>query len=509
VVERIIHRAIARHAATRPTAPALVHGGTTVAFQTLDAAAGTYAAMFSERGITQGDIIPVLLSRSAHAVALQLGVLKCGAAYAGLDRRWPRERLESLLRWMNPPLLVLDPAVAREFPGYPTFIPPDGDLAVVAAQDRHGIPAAVTPDDPATVFFTSGTTGTPKGVVAPHRAIIRLFGPDGLHGFGPGHSILQAAPPGWDMYAFEVWGSLTSGATSVLTDGDYLMPGDLRRMVRDYRVTTVWLTTALFNLFVDEDPGCFTGLSYVYTGGEKLSPRHVAVFLEHHPELPLFNGYGPAESAMLTTTRRIRPEDCATLGGIPVGTPVTGTGLAILDDCGQPCPPDDVGEIWITGDGLAVGYLHDPELTARQFAEIVVGERKTRAYRTGDLGLIDTCGTLHFRGRADRQLKISGHRVEPAEVEAAARALPGVQDCAVVPIDSPGGPVTGMALFYLSKAGPVPSEVSQDPLRLRSQLASALPSYLVPNVVRVLDRFPVTINGKLDRVALTTFIRAR
>jgi D-alanine--poly(phosphoribitol) ligase subunit 1 len=504
--DRVIHEAVARHAAERPHAPALVYGGRPVSFRTLDAAADAFATRLAAQGVTHGDLVPMLMFRAPQTVALQLGILKCGAAYASLDSRWPRDRIETLLRWIRPRLFAV-PARSAEVDSWnhPVFAVPDEDLHEAAAGARKSVAFRVTPQDPATVFFTSGTTSVPKGVVAPHAAVTRLFRPGGLPGFGPGHVVPQAASLAWDMYAFEVWGALTSGATSVVTDGDYLLPGDLRRAVGDLGVTTLFLTTSLFNLFVDEDPECFAGLGHVYTGGEKLSPRHVATFLRHHPRTPLFNGYGPAENAMFTTVHRITPEDCVVPEGIPVGTPVPGTEVVLLGRDGERCPSGTVGEIWITGQGLATGYLHDSESTRRQFRMIDVGGRSLRAYRTGDLGLTDEHGTLHFRGRADRQLKIRGHRVEPGEVENAAFGMPGVHNCVVVPIDDHDGTVTGLALFYLCEEGNSTDEPG--PQGVQAHLARTLPSYLVPAVVRVMDRFPLTANGKLDRVVLEDLAR--
>jgi D-alanine--poly(phosphoribitol) ligase subunit 1 len=502
--EPLIHRAVARHAASRPDATALIIDGRQISYEALDAAACTYARELSRRGVGVGQVIPTLLPRSAQLVALQLAILKCGAAYAGLDPRWPDDRLTTILNQVSPPLVVGGHDRGR----FPAYQPPSEDVCSAAARAHPFDPVPVDALAAATVFFTSGTTGGPKGVVSPHQAVTRLFSPGGLEGFGPGHATPQAAPLPWDMYAFELWGQLTSGGTSVLVEGEHLLPGILRDLVRDCGVDTLWLTTSLFNLFVDEDPGCFWDLGQVLTGGEKLSPAHVRIFLEHHPGIPLRNGYGPAENCMLTTVHLLRFEDCDVPGGIPVGTPVPGTTVLVLDAHDQQCPPDEAGEICIAGQGLAIGYLGHPELTAAKFPTLIVDGKPLRIYRTGDIGVLDRTGVLHFRGRQDRQVKISGYRVEMAEIEVAARRVAGVRDCVALPVTAPGGEVSRLALFYLSdERSPGQSLQDGDPLGVRDELRLRLPAYLVPGVVWRLARFPVTANGKLDRAALLRLAR--
>ncbi|TNH29630.1 amino acid adenylation domain-containing protein [Micromonospora orduensis] len=503
----LIHEAVADHAARRPEATALLHRGGSVDYRTLDAAAAFHAVELAARGVGPGDVVPLLVPRSAQLVALQLAVLKCGAAYACIDPRWPAERQAAILDQLAPVLVASEPGVHRDrCESYPVE---HEHLDALAARGCRFEEVDIDPSAAAMVFFTSGTTGRPKGVVSPHRAVTRLFGPAGLPGFGPGHATPQAAPVPWDMYAFELWGQLTTGGTSVLVEGEHLLPGVLRELVRDVGVDTLWLTSSLFNLFVDEDPDCFRGLGQVFTGGEKLSSGHVHRFLLAHPTVPLHNGYGPAENCMLTTTRLIRGADCEVPGGIPVGEPVPGTTVHVLDEAGQRCGTGRPGEICIAGQGLAVGYLNDPGETAARFPTVMLDGAAQRVYRTGDVGLFDDAGCLHFRGRADRQVKISGYRVELAEIEAEALRLPGVRDCTALALSDPNGQVTNLALFYVGDPGedaPAGPSMS-DPQHVLARLREVLPGYLVPRVLRRLDRFPVLANGKRDHISLLSLAR--
>lgn len=499
--EPVIHRAVAGHAAQRPTATAIISAGQHISYAMLSAAADSYAAELTRRGVRPGSVVPLLYPRSPQLIALQLGILKCGAAYAGLDLRWPAERITEVLELIAPQLAVVSDRDGHFAGKFDVYQPPREELVEAAnraSADFEPHPSKAT--DAATLFFSSGTTGRPKIIVAPHRAVTRLFHPGRLAGFGPGHATPQEAPLPWDMYAFEVWGPLVSGGSTVPVSEDHLMPRTLRELIRTAGVDTLWLTSSLFNLFLDEDADCFTGLKQVLTGGETLSPTHVRAFLSRHPGIPLRNGYGPAENPMLTTTRLLTPEDCDLPGGVPVGVAVPGTTVFVLDSAFRPCSHGEPGEICIAGEGLASAYFADAKLTAAKFPTIHVDGAPVRIYRTGDIGVTDEAGVLHFRGRVDRQVKISGHRVELDEIEITARRLPGVRDCVTIPVLARSGEVSRIALFYLADAGN--PTANGDPLDVRAQLLRRLPAYLVPGTVQRISSFPVNANGKVDTTAL-------
>ncbi|UCM86631.1 amino acid adenylation domain-containing protein [Streptomyces marincola] len=503
---RSLPAAVTDQARLRPTALALVCGDERVDYATLDAASDTYARELTEAGVRPGAVVPVLLPRSPRLVAVLLAVLKCGAAYAALDRRWPDRRIHDIVSRLRAPVAVAEDGRPR------AWAPPAAENLAQAAARRTTAPeVAVAPDDPAAVFFTSGSSGVPKGVLSPHRATTRLFPPDGapFADFGPGRVVLQAAPVSWDAFSLELWGPLTSGGTCVIAPSDYLLPDALADLVARAGVDTVWLTASLFNLFVDEespDRPCFAGIRQVLTGGERMSSAHAGRFLARYPETVLVNGYGPVESCVFATAHRVTAADCARAEDIPVGVPVPETTVHILDG-DRPAAPGEPGEICLAGDGLALGYLDDAEATAASFVTLVLDGSPTRLYRTGDLGVLDAEGTLSFRGRTDRQVKIAGHRVEPEEIETAARRVPGVREAAVVPVPAPAGGYEGLALFYTAqdRSGDGDGEDSHA-AAVRRALADALPAALVPRTVRRRASLPTTDNGKLDRRSLSAWL---
>ncbi|ONI88252.1 hypothetical protein ALI144C_07335 [Actinosynnema sp. ALI-1.44] len=467
-----VHGAVARQARLRPQATAVVCGADRVSYAELDRRADAYAAELISSGVRPGGMVPVLLPRSVDLVVALLAVLKCGAAYAVPDLRWPHVRVQDVIDQLDPPLVITRP---------PMWDPGRVD---------HIRPAPDDEDAAATVFFTSGTTGRAKGVISPHRATMRLFAQPSVR-LPIGRTMPQVAPGCWDAFSLELWGMLATGGTSVIVETDFLLPQHLRALTVD----TIFLTSALFEVAVDEDIDCFAGIATVLTGGERMSQDHARRFLRRFPTSTLINCYGPVETCVFVTAHRVRPEDCAAAGGVPVGLPMPHTEVHVLTRTGM-AAVGAIGEIGVSGHGLALGYLNAPALTRERFVTVEVDGLPRRVYRTGDLGQVTDQGVLHFRGRLDRQVKIAGHRVEPAELEAVSMSVPGVRTSRVMPVLAEGGGRNGLALYYTADPG------APAPAALRRYLASRLPSYLVPHTVRRIDAFPFSATGKIDTEAL-------
>ncbi|HWB37912.1 MAG TPA: non-ribosomal peptide synthetase, partial [Rugosimonospora sp.] len=478
-----------------PDATALVDGATRLTYAELDAWSDADAAALQRLGVGPGDFVAVLLPRTARTVAVLLGILKTGAAYAAIDPAWPRERQEWLLAEVRPRVLVGGDAAAT----VPTGQPPAPDDP---GHTGHPSPVAIAGTDPCAVFFTSGSTGTPKGVVLPHRGAARLYDDDPFAEFGRGMVLPQMFALHWDGPILDLWGPLLCGGTSVIAS-DVLQPGLLRQLCASEGVNAAVLPTAVFNMIVDEDIEALAPLRWLITGSEKVSPAHLERVLRRFPEVRLSNGYGPVESTALVTIHRIVPADIDDPGGVPIGRVMNNSLVYVLDG-DRRCAPGETGEICLGGHGLALHYLNLPELTEQKFVTQVIDGEPVRLYRTGDLGHFSADGVLYFAGRNDRQVKIRGHRIEPGEIERTADSLPGVRRSAVVAVTGTADIGESLALFYVPD-----EEKPADPTAVRSGLAARLPAYLVPRDIVAVDAIPLTRNGKVDRTALAARVPDR
>jgi amino acid adenylation domain-containing protein len=372
----------------------------------------------------------------------------------------------------------------------PGVLDVDAERAAIERAPSTDPGPVARPGDPCCLMFTSGSTGVPKGVLTPHRAlVVTLVGQDYV-GFGSDDVWLQCSPVSWDAFALELFGPLLSGATCVLQPGQVPEPAVIARLVTEHRITTMHVSASLLNFLLDEYPDVFTDVREVMTGGEAASLPHVRRLLAARPDLRLVNGYSPLENTIFTLCHVVSTSD-VDAARIPVGRVLAGKRARVLDRDLGPVPPGTPGELYMAGAGLADGYLGQPGLTAERFVADPYGPHGERMYRTGDLVRQRADGAFDFLGRADDQVKIRGFRVEPTEVRAALGRHPGVRQVeVVVREDQPGDP---RLVAYV---------VGADPADVRAFAAGVLPDHLVPSAVVALAELPRTPNGKLDRGAL-------
>jgi len=482
----------------RPHAIAVRDGGRGIDYAQLDAISTTVAAGLRARGVVAGDIIALDARRGADAIIAMLAILRCGAAYLPLDPTQPPARLATMLADANARLCLASLASETTI-----HLPAGIAIATIedcAAADAMTADAVRTGESLSYVMYTSGSTGTPKGVCIPDRAILGLVCDVGFIDLDPGTVFLQAAPLGFDASTLEIWGPLLNGGQLVIHHEVVPTAAGLGTAIRDHGVSHLWLTAALFNSVVDDDPHQLHGLRQLFTGGEALSVRHVCRMREAEPEVALFNGYGPTECTTFAATHAIA-DLAADVRSVPIGRAIDRARLHVVDGDGRPVRDGDPGELWIAGSGVALGYFGRTDLTAERFVSSPDGIGL--AYRSGDQVRVNEDGCIEFCGRIDQQVKIRGFRIELGEIEAVLGAVPGIRNAAVTAADSGHGE-RRLVAYVQPGDGQTP-----DVQAIRAQLARVLPDYMVPLRYVVLDRFPTTANGKLDRAALPRPDRSR
>ncbi|MEU5695254.1 amino acid adenylation domain-containing protein [Actinosynnema sp. NPDC020468] len=486
-----LHELFGEQVRRTPDAVAVVSEGHRLGYAELDRRANRIAHHLIDRGVRPGRVVGVLLDRGPELVPALLGVLKAGAAYTLLDPEHPAARLTAVLLRSGASAVVTTRGPGARlggFPGTTTFL--DLEQSVIAGRPESDPGVVVDPEDVASVMFTSGSTGVPKGVATAHRALVATYCAQDYADFGPQQVWLQCSPVSWDGFALELFGALLFGGSCVLQRGQRPEPAEIARLAAEHGVTVLQVSAGLFNVLVDERPEVFTGLREVFTGGEAASVTHVAKALRRFPGLKVSNGYGPAESMGFTSVHPVGPEDCER-ASVPIGRPVRNKRIHVLDGALRPVPPGVPGEVYVAGHGVAHGYIGAPRSTAERFVADPF-DPGARMYRTGDVARWTPEGVLEFVGRADDQVKIRGFRVEPAEVTAVLATCPGVRQVAVLAReDGAGG--TRLVGYVVGTAAAA---------ELREFASRVLPEFMVPSAWVSLDALPLTANGKLDGRAL-------
>ncbi|MCH9652218.1 MAG: non-ribosomal peptide synthase/polyketide synthase [Deltaproteobacteria bacterium] len=510
----------AKQAVATPLAVAVSEGAVEWSYEELRHKARGLALALSARGVQRGQRVGLCFQRGAEMVAAILGVVEAGAVYVPLDPAYPVERLRTMSDDAELCLVLRhgEEELEGAFPqGVPVvsleeILVKDGSLG--AASEPSSLPGMATSygGDLAYVMYTSGSTGRPKGIGIPHRAVSRLvLGTDYVH-LTAADRVAQIANISFDAATFEIWGALLNGARLVVLPRDLtLSPEALGRALGEEKISSLFLTTALFNQLAREAPDAFRSARYVLFGGEQVDPAAVRRVLEHGAPQRLLHVYGPTENTTFSTWQVVQesPKEAWT---VPIGGPVANSWHRVLDPRLEAVPQGVHGELCLGGDGLAVGYLGRPALTAQRFVpDAEAGGRGPaggRLYRTGDRVRLLTDGAVEFLGRFDDQVKIRGFRIEPGEVEAVLGDCPQLAEAVVlVRQDTPGD--RRLVAYAVPQpeqpdqpGQPGPSDQPVTVEDLRSFLSERLPAYMVPTAFVLLDALPLTANGKVDRRAL-------
>ncbi|MHA7702014.1 amino acid adenylation domain-containing protein [Mycobacterium sp. ML4] len=481
-----------------PDAVALSFDGHSLSYREIDEASNRLAHLLRDRGIGPGDAVGVFLQRCPEAIVAILAVLKSGAAYLPIDPNHPDARVEFIIGDATPAAVITKTGLASRLdrPGPVIIDVDDPTISISYPPDALPLPTA---DNIAHIIYTSGTTGVPKGVAIPDSCITRLFGsltadltPKPRQVWSQCHSYA------FDFSVWEIWGALLHGGRLVVVPEPITRsPSDLLALLVAERVTMLSQTPSAFYALqaaeaAQPDLSRQLQLETVVFGGEALEPQRIRTWLSNHPQAPrLINMYGITETTVHASYRRILEPD-ATGATSPIGVPLPGAAFFVLDRWLRPVPAGVVGELYVAGAGVGYGYWRRSALTAARFVACPFGGAGTRMYRSGDLVRWAADGELHYIGRADEQVKIRGHRIEPAEIATLITEFDGVEQAVVIAREDQPGDKRLVA--YITGTA--------DPGDIRAESAGKLPPYMVPAAVVALEALPLTVNGKLDTRAL-------
>jgi amino acid adenylation domain-containing protein len=459
--------------------------------------------IFEHHKNSKSELIGILSGPSEWVFITILAILKSDLAYIPLSVKMPSDRLNYILNDGKVSLVFgqkehLDTKILNH--DVEAF---EHIEQKIAGYSKECLISKARSNDLAYVMYTSGTTGTPVGVEIPHRAILRLVTNSSYFPFHLRHTFLQLAPTSFDASTFEIWGALLNGHELVIYPHSILDFIDLRKCIQHKKISCLWLTNALFNLIVDQAPETLALLKIILTGGEALSVHHIKAFQSKFPRIQLINGYGPTENTTFTCCYSIPLISKENFSSIPIGKPVHGTDVYILNPDLTQTPKGEVGELYIGGEGLALRYRNQTALTIDRFIVNPIANGKSALlYKSGDFCKMGNSGLIEFLGRKDQQIKLRGFRIELGEIERVVSNLETVSQCVVYLKKNLDGSKL-IAYFSRNKSSNINLESTINEKQLKAEIKKWLPDYMVPSIFIELLKFPINENGKIDRKRIT------
>lgn len=434
------------------------------------------------------------MDRSVSLIVWQLAILKTGAICVPIDVKAPVERVAFFLQDCDAKFTLCgDRTTSHELPESASLIRVADAEAALDQLSADPVAVHVDGATPAYILYTSGSTGVPKGVLVPHRGVVRLVRGQSYFPAGPDQCTLLLASPGFDGTNYEIWSALLNGGACAIFADHFVDYARLKQVIETFGVTCVWFSTGLFNQIVDRRIEVLASLKHVLVGGEALSAVHMKRAMSQLPQVRFANGYGPTECATFAVAWTLEVPSLWGSETVPLGWPLAQTDCVIVDESMRPVADGEVGELLLGGDGLALGYLNRPELTHERFIRNPFSaDPNARLYHTGDRCFVLPSGMIGYVGRNDDQVKLNGFRVELGEVESAIRKAHGVVNAAVVVHEFPSGARALVAGVVLDRAV---TEVR----RVQSWLATQLPDIMRPARLLAVEKLPLTLNGKVDR----------
>lgn len=488
-----IHEQFNRIAKAHPKRIAVTYDGNQIDYATTHKESHQIAARLQHLGIQSGDRIAILEQNSLLMPVALIAILKVGGIYVPLDPDSPHSVTAGILNEIKPALVICAsqvPTYQIKGPRYLTL-----DQLSESTEELSFSECKSSSEDAAYIMYSSGTTGKPKGIVIPHRGVVRLVNKPNYCSINHEDRFIQLASPAFDASTFEIWGALLNGATLIIPDIKQPSLDQLETLITSNNVSILWLTAGLFNLVVDEAPKLLRHVKQLLTGGDIVSPSHVKQIQQRFPDITIINGYGPTENTTFSCCYNINTwaKDTETL---PIGHSIQGSTTLVLDSNQQLCPPGVTGEIYLHGLGLSHGYWNETEYTAEKFIHLELTAFKGLFYRSGDYGRYLSDGRILFEGRKDGQVKVRGFRVELGEIEHHLRQHSTVESAAAFATSNEGNQTT----TTLGVAVVTSRAISEQ--ELRSYLHNCMPAWMVPDIWHFVKALPLTQNGKVNRQLL-------
>lgn len=489
--------------ACSPESIAIESGDVRVSYRQLNNRANQIARYLMGMGAANHPYIGICANRSFEMIAGILGIIKTGAAYVPIDPEFPLPRIQYILKDADVPVTLtsstIGPAILEQLV-HPVFLE---EIRVDDTESESNLSVEIQGTSSVYVMYTSGTTGQPKGVAIPHTGLARLLRNTNYIQINSSDVVLHHATCSFDAGVFELWAALLNGAKLVLYPSQIFDLNILDNTIRRHGVTTLLLITSVFHLVAEHKPECLGTLRQLVVGGDVLHANAVRKLLARFPHLIMINGYGPTENAVFTCCYVMNHE--TPIGDtVPIGVPISGTNVVLLDEDLHCVESGQVGELYTNGFGMAKGYIHSPDLTRERFIPSPFSQLGPTLYKTGDLARSDASGIYYFAGRADTQVKIRGFRVEPGEIEHVINLMSEVEE-SVVLVEQQGSSEKYLVAYVKASA----SGALLDARRIKEYLGSTLPSYMVPAYIHVIEEFPMTPNGKLDKKLLPEMARGQ
>ena len=463
-----------------------------ISYRALNRKADQLAYLLREKGVTSNSIVGMMAKKSVEMIIGIVATLKAGGAYLPLNPDYPIERKKYIMDDCNTQILLTN------FEDHGNFASNVIDLDDSSIfEGKKMFKRDYRGDTLAYIMYTSGSTGKPKGVMVDQISVVRLVKNTNYMVFNEDESILQTGALEFDASTFELWGCLLNGMALYLVSKDTILNADkLKLSMQENSITTIWMTSALFNQMLDTDPDIFSSLNYLLTGGDIVSASHVRRLKAHVPGITVINCYGPTEN---TTFSTFHPVEKNYAENIPIGGPIANSTVYILDKFQRPVPIGVAGELYVGGDGVSRGYLNNPEMTNEKFFPdpFISGSNveKPLMYATGDVSRWLPDGNIEFMGRIDFQVKIRGFRIEPGEIDNRLMNIDFIEDAIVIARKEPGSSHHYLCAYIVS---PQKVDIGQ----LKELLLQDLPAYMIPSYFIQMDALPLNNNGKVERRSL-------